>query len=85
MVSMFKLIFQSYPIGLIFGQIAYWDDTRQWIFYLFDFSIITVITIFYEQNGPRTVKKWPNAPRTQKIENQLKHASYGEKIRIFLR
>ena len=42
---MFKLIFQSAPIGLIFGQIAYWDDTRQWIFNFFNSSIITVIPI----------------------------------------
>ena len=42
---MFKLIFQSAPIELIFGQIGYWDVTRQCIFYFFNFSIISVITI----------------------------------------
>ena len=43
--SMFKLIFQSAPIGLIFGQIAYRNNTREWIFIFVHFGIIIVITI----------------------------------------
>ena len=43
--TMFRLVFQSAPIGLVFGQIAYRDDTRQWNFYFFNLSTITVITI----------------------------------------
>ena len=42
---MFYFIFPSPPIRLIFGQIGYWDDTRQYIFYFFYLSIISVITI----------------------------------------
>ena len=44
-LSTFKLIFQRAPIGLIFGQIGYWDDTRQCVLNSFNFSIIIVITI----------------------------------------
>ena len=32
---MFKLMLQSTPIGVIFGQLGYWDDTRQCSFYFF--------------------------------------------------
>ena len=34
---MFKLIFQSAPVVVIFGPIAYRDDTRQWNFHFFQF------------------------------------------------
>ena len=47
--SMFKLIFQSAPIGVTFGQIGYWNDTRQYFFYFFDFTTITVITILHKK------------------------------------
>ena len=49
MASVFKLIFQSAPIEFKFGQIGYWDVTRQCIFYFSNFSIITVITILYSK------------------------------------
>ena len=47
--SMFKFIFQSAPIGVTFGQIGYWNDTRQYFFYFFDFTTITVITILHKK------------------------------------
>ena len=75
---MFKLILQNTLIGLIFGQISYWDDTRQWSFYFFNFSIITLRIfriVFYGENDPKTFKKGGH-PSARKFENQLEHATH---------
>ena len=39
--GMFKLLFQCFPIWLIFAFIGYLDNTKQW--YLFNFGTITTL------------------------------------------
>ena len=76
---MFKLIFQSTPIGFIFGQIVYQDNTRQWIFIFFNFSIITVITILpkTDQNTENTtffhvkMKAFRACPAGKSYQNRI--------------
>ena len=82
---MFKLIFPSAPIELIFGQIGYWDVTRQYIFYFFHFRIISVITILHKK--PKILKILPfskSFSTGKMILNPSKKARYSMLVGKFL-